>query len=119
MSLRWSEEDLQQYLRRGQPAPISEKAFMTAVLRLAKQYGWMSYFTWSSKRSPEGFPDLVLAHPSPERDTPIIVAELKTDTGQCTPAQVAWLAALAGASGVVSEIWRPADLDAIVQRLRP
>jgi hypothetical protein len=29
MSLRWSEEDLARHLRQGQPAPISEKAFIT------------------------------------------------------------------------------------------
>ena len=118
MSLHWTQEEYAAWLRKGQPTPVSERAFQAAVVRLAKQYGWLHYFTWSSKRSPEGFPDLVLAHPDPRRDTPLIVAELKREDGQCTPAQAAWLAALAGCSGVVAEVWRPSMLEAIVAQLR-
>ena len=117
--MRWSERDVEAYLRRDAgPAPVSEKAFMAAVIRLARQHQWLVYHTWSSKRSPEGFPDLVLAHPDHRRDTPLIVAELKREDGQCTPAQVAWLSALAGCTGVVAEVWRPAQLQDIVERLR-
>jgi hypothetical protein len=119
VSIRWSEDEFALYMQhmgihRVQVQPVSEKAFQAAVIRLAKQHGWMAYHTWSSKRSPEGFPDLVLA----KAGYPLYMVELKTDTGQVTPAQQAWLDALGGCTGVVAEVWRPADLDAIVTRLR-
>lgn len=114
MTLRWSEQDLEHYLRRGQPAPISEKAFMSAVVRLARQQEYLVYHTWSSKRSPEGFPDLICARAG----SPLLAIETKTDTGQVTPAQAAWLEALGGCTGVVAEVWKPAQLQEIVERLR-
>ena len=40
MSLHWSEQDLDQYLRRGQPAPMTEAVWQRTVIRLAQQYGW-------------------------------------------------------------------------------
>ena len=114
MSLHWTEEQLASYLRRGQPAPVSEAAFMQAVIRLARQHGWMAYHTWSSKRSPEGFPDLVLA----KAGQPLYVCECKRDDGHLTLAQAAWLEALQGATGVVSEVWRPQDMDRVIAQLR-
>lgn len=114
MTVRWSAQDLQEYLRRGKPAPVSEAAFMSAVVRLARQQHYLVYHTWSSKRSPEGFPDLICARAG----SPLLAIEVKTDTGHVTPAQAAWLEALAGCTGVVSEVWRPSALDEIVQRLR-
>jgi hypothetical protein len=95
---------------------LSEAAFMAAVARLARQHGYMAYHTWSSKKSPEGFPDLILCHKDPGHVCYAI--ECKRDGGHVTPAQAAWLEALGQCTGVVSEVWRPADLDAIVQRLR-
>ena len=83
-------------IRRAQVPPVSEEALMAAVIRLAKQHGWMAYHTWSSKRSPEGFPDLVLA----KAGQPLYMVELKTDTGQVTPAQAAWLEALGAVRGL-------------------
>ena len=114
MSVRWTEQDLDAYLRRGQPAPLSEKAFMAAVVRLARQQQYMVYHTWSSKRSPEGFPDLICARTG----TPLLAIECKTDMGQVTSPQHAWLAILAGCTGVVAEVWRPADMAHIVEVLR-
>lgn len=112
--MRWSEQDLQHYLRRGQPAPISEEVFQAAVIRLAKQYGWLVYFTKDSRRSPSGYPDLTLA----KVGQPLYTVELKTDTGIVSKAQAAWLEALGGCTGVVPEVWRPARLQEIVERLR-
>jgi hypothetical protein len=114
VSLRLTEAEYAAYLRRGQPAPVSEAAFQAAVVRLAKQYGWLAYFTWSSKRSPEGYPDLTLA----KAGQPLYLCELKREDGQVTPAQAAWLEALGQCTGVVAEIWRPAQLEEIVARLR-
>jgi hypothetical protein len=93
---------------------LSEKAFMAAVVRLAREHGYMVYHTWNSKKSPEGFPDLVCARAG----SPLLAIETKTDAGQVTPAQAAWLEALAGCTGVVSEVWRPSMLSEVVERLR-
>ena len=116
MTLRWTEQDLERHLRRGQPAPISEAAWQSAVMRLAKQYGWMAYHTFDSRKSPSGYPDCTLVHPG--RARPLICAELKTDTGIVSQAQQAWLEALGGCTGVVADIWRPADMARVIEVLR-
>lgn len=120
MSVRWSEADYTAYrrlLRREAPAPLSEKAWQDGVMRLLAAHGYAyRYHTWDSRRSPSGFPDIVAVHREPGHVCYAI--ECKTDTGQVTPAQAAWLTALAGCSGVVAEVWRPAQLQEIAARLR-
>ena len=117
MTLRWSEQDLQEYLHRGTHLTLTEKAWQGAVLRLLKQHSYrFVYHTFDSRRSPSGFPDLIAVHQDPGHD--LLALELKTDVGQVTPAQQAWLTALAGCTGVVAEVWRPRDLESIVERLR-
>ena len=112
---RWSEEQYRAYVTRH-ATPLSEAAFMQAIVRLARMHGWLAYHTHNSKRSPEGFPDLVLAHPGGGR--PIIMSELKTNTGQLTKPQEVWLAALAASDGMVTALWRPSDLQQIVEFLK-
>jgi hypothetical protein len=117
MSLRFTEQEYAAYLRRGEPAPVSEAAWQASVLRLLRQHGYdYVYHTFDSRRSPSGFPDVIACHREPGHVCYAI--ECKTDTGQVTPAQAAWLEALAGCTGVVADIWRPSALDAIVTLLR-
>lgn len=120
MTLRWSEADLEAYrrfMRREQPAPVSEKAWQDGVMRLLAAHGYVyRYHTWDSRRSPSGFPDIVAVHREPGR--PLLCVELKTDTGQVTPAQAAWLQALGQCTGVVAACWRPAQMQEIVETLR-
>ena len=85
--------------------PLSETAFQTAIVRVAKQHGWLWYHTHDSRRSPSGFVDGVLA----KAGYPLYLVELKTDRGQMTPAQEAWMAAIAGSTGVMPGVWRPQD----------
>jgi len=101
------------------PAPpaMTERAFQSAVVRVAREAGWdFRYHTHNSRRSPSGFPDLILCHRDPGQVC--YAVECKTDTGACTKAQEAWLAALAGSTGVVSAVWRPQDWESIVAQLR-
>ena len=123
MSLRWTEEEYTRYtgqvLPRPEtpPAPVSEKVFQDAVQRVAREAGWVfQYHTYRSTKSPSGFPDMILCHREPGHVC--YAVELKTDTGQVTPAQTAWLTALGGCTGVVAEVWRPAMLQEVVERLR-
>ena len=125
MSVRWSEDEFALYMQhrgihRAQTQPVSEKAFVQAVITMARKRGFLAYHTYRSTKSAEGFPDLILA-PGPtiiEAGHPLYAIECKTDVGQVTPAQQAWLTALQGCTGVVAEVWRPQDLEDIIERLR-
>jgi hypothetical protein len=46
------------------------------------------------------------------------MVELKTAAGRLTPAQRQWLDALSQVTTVHSAVWRPGDLDTIVDLLR-
>jgi hypothetical protein len=41
------------------PILMSERVFMEAVLEQARWRGWLCYHTHDSRRSPEGFPDVI------------------------------------------------------------
>ena len=121
--MRLTEEEYAQLMLRmkGRPlqapsSPIeaSEAAFQAAVIRLAKEAGYLVYFTKDSRRSPSGFPDLALA----KAGAPLILTELKTETGQVTPAQAAWIEALGQASSIEAHVWRPSEWSTIETRLR-
>jgi hypothetical protein len=88
---------------------------MHAVCELAALGGWRVYHGWISVRSSPGWPDLVLTKPG----QPVIYAEIKLDGKRPTPAQAAWLEALAQASGTEVYCWRPSDWPAIAARLLP
>ena len=97
---------------------MDEKAFQSAVVRLARQFGWRVYFTWSSMHSPAGYPDLTMCRPASNgQPGRLIFAELKTDRGKLTPAQEEWLADLR-AVGAEAHCWRPSDVDTIAEVLR-
>ena len=61
------------------------------------------YHTFNSRRSPSGFPDLVIV------GNRVIYRELKTAKGKVTDAQAEWLHALVLAEQDAC-VWRPADL---------
>lgn len=96
-------------LRHGGTA---EESFQSDVWRLARLNGWRVYHTRDSRRSPAGFPDLVLV-----RDGRLIFAELKSERGRVEPEQRAWLGDLMLVPGAEVRIWRPSDLEEIVQTL--
>ena len=88
---------------------MSEDEFKSRVIDTAKHHGWRVHHTRPARttqgwRTPveghAGLPDLVLA-----RDGLVILAELKSDTGDVSDDQGLWLEA-AGPSG---RLWRPAD----------
>lgn len=115
--VRWSEAEWQRFLRYGPGVPLTEKSWQQAVTRLLRQHGYsLIYHTYSSKRSPSGFPDLVAAHE--ELGRPLLALELKTDTGQVTLAQAKWLVALETSVGILARVYRPRDVEELVKMLR-
>ena len=85
------------------------------IRTLCKLYGWLMYFTWNSRNSPSGFPDLVLVNPQQKR---VVFAELKGKGKMPTPAQQDWLDCLK-ACGQEVEVWRPDDINRITWLLQP
>ena len=85
-------------------AEVKEKDFQADVRRYAELHGWKVAFTWSSKHSPSGWPDLFMA-----RDGEVVTAELKTEAGKTTWAQRDWLRILAGTGKCRMFLWRPSS----------
>lgn len=83
----------------------SEADFHRALIELAHLNHWKTYHTYDSRKSTEGFPDLLLVS---ERFKWTIFVELKKETGQATPAQLEWLRVLR-AAGNDARLWRPSD----------
>jgi hypothetical protein len=91
----------------------TEKAFMQAVLDLAKVYGWRVYHPYLSIRSAPGFVDIVAVRPPR-----LLMIELKSARGQLTSFQQAWLDDLRACDGVEVFIWRPDDWEDLVRVLK-
>jgi YD repeat-containing protein len=85
-------------------ADLTERAFQAQVIELAGLLGFKHYFTYRSKRSPAGWPDLALC-----RDR-LILVELKKQAGVVSEKQKAWLGWLLEAH-VETYVCRPSDLD--------
>ncbi len=64
----------------------------------------MMAFVYDSRRSPKGWPDMVLSGKKG-----LLFRELKTEKGRLTPEQKDWLLALER-HGCNTGIWRPSDL---------
>lgn len=107
---------------RRQPAIVlpeqPEDDFQDSVISLLKMAGWppeLIYHTFDSRRSRAGFPDIVAVKPSDGR---LLIAELKRDSANPTPAQQRWLDALDTVRHFDVHLWRPRDTDKIVRTIR-
>jgi YD repeat-containing protein len=85
-------------------AELTEAQFQAQVIDLAGLLGYKHYFTYRSKRSPAGWPDLALC-----RDR-LVLVELKRERGVVSEKQKAWIGWLLEAQ-VETYVVRPADLD--------
>ena len=83
----------------------SEQEFQDQVIAAAQTLGWRHFHTYDSRRSPSGWPDLVLVN---VRQGRLLFRELKTERGRVSPAQEVWLAHLV-AVGQDAAVWRPRD----------
>lgn len=84
---------------------MREKDLQECVRKVCLYLQIPYYHTYSSRRSPEGFVDVVAITP----DNTLLLYELKTAIGTLTPAQRDWQTALARVQRVESGVWRPAD----------
>ena len=100
------------------PTAWTEADLLRNVRKTADAFGWLCYHSWSSLHSPGGFPDLTLV-----RDGRVIFAELKRDGKNPAPVQQEWLDALAEVERqtegkVKARLWRPANMQEIMEELR-
>ena len=100
------------------PFRLSESAFQTKILHVAKLAGWMVHHSrpaqlpsgrWVTPIAGDaGLPDLILVHPR----RGFIMAEIKTELGRLTAGQKKWLSSLHDA-GIEVYVWRPSMFDDI------
>ncbi len=93
-------------------ATMTEAEMQDGIVAHARLHGWTDYHTYDSRRSPQGFPDLVLVRP-PE----VLFWELKTTKGRVRPQQRTWLDLLGSCQSVEAALIRPADYDRALSRL--
>ena len=91
---------------------MRESEFGLEIRKWALPLGWHYYHTYNSRCSDIGFPDTVLV-----KDDLAIFAELKQKFRKPTPEQIAWLEALAKVKRTECYIWRPDDMEEIINRL--
>jgi hypothetical protein len=89
---------------------MTEKAFQSDVMQVAKMLGWLCYHTYDSRRSASGFPDLVLVR---ER---VLFRELKVGKNKLSQSQELWRDSIMDTGGDWAE-WRETDMDDIVADL--
>lgn len=93
---------------------VSEASFQHIVQSYATLMSWLCYHTYDSRRSDEGFPDLVAV-----RGTRMVIAELKVKRGKLSLAQEVWQEALLGVAGAAPFniqyfVWKPAQWEQII-----
>lgn len=119
------------------PSALTEAEWQRQVYELLDLYGWdYKYHVQRARMSPWGWPDIVAIR---RRDRRLLFAELKTASGQPTPDQVGLLELLldvagggymahkgggygagfeAGQARVDVELWRPGDVDRVMEVLK-
>ena len=91
---------------------VPESEFQRSVVEAAEALGWkMIFHDNDSRRNTAGLPDLILAR---ER---VVFAELKSETGRVSSEQMMCVSLLRRAGAEVY-IWRPSDMDAVMELLK-
>jgi Holliday junction resolvase len=98
---------------------VREADMQQTLMDAARLGGWLAYHAFDSRRSPEGYPDIVAI-----RGGEMVAWELKTVQGRTTAAQEAWLAgfrAFGEAHGLGRwldvRVVRPSDMAECIERL--
>ena len=94
---------------------MSEAELQACVKARAKEFGWKYYHTRDSRGSDPGYLDVHIVK-APRN----IHAELKRQDakrGKVTEAQQEWIDELRGCPGIGVYVWRPSDMDEILEIL--
>jgi hypothetical protein len=98
---------------------ISERDWQGHVCKIAASFGWKFYHPPDNRpvngriqKVVSGFPDLCLI-----KGSTMIFAELKRELGVVSPEQHEWAEAIRNC-GIHVYIWRPSDLNQVVEILR-
>ena len=100
---------------------VTEKQWQAQVIQLARMFGWFVFWTWNSRHSPAGEPDLRLLRVDIKPAKHVgryVLAELKTDTGKLSEAQQDVANKLWCCDGIEFYIWRPKDIEEVIRVLR-
>lgn len=111
--------DQQRYQRAA-----TEDELLLAITEALSLFGWRWTHTRRSDKAitmgHQGVPDIIAA-----RRQRVLFIELKSETGQLTTEQMAWVLAIAGQDPATREsghpgvyVWRPSDLDRALAILR-
>lgn len=92
---------------------VSEAELQDFVRQAAETFKWTYHHETDSRRSTAGLPDCILVRPPR-----VIFAELKTELGRTSKGQDHWLGQLEQCPGVEVYLWRPSDMDHIIDTLR-
>lgn len=95
---------------------------MERLRKLAVDMGYLYWHQYSAKKSTPGMVDCIMVRPverlAPGEPSTLHMLELKTETGQLTPAQRRWMEALQRVTRVDARVLRPGEWLEIVERLR-
>jgi hypothetical protein len=97
---------------------LSEVRWQEQVIKAARLLGWTWFHVHDSRRSPAGFPDLILVRIEPDGTGRCVVAELKRERGKLTREQQAWIDLLGLVPGITAQVWRPSDWPQVERVLR-
>ena len=98
---------------RATPRPrITERQFQDTVLEAAQYLGWWPFHVFDSRRSNEGWPDLVLLKPPRA-----LFLELKSELGKVSAAQCHVIEMLEDC-GFTCGVFRPSQLDELLAILQ-
>ncbi len=97
--------------------PLPEETFQRQIIELAELKGWLVYHTYDSRRSREGFPDLVMV-----RGETVLFFEVKGvgkggRRGMLSNAQRGWLQRLRKAVRVFARAVWPDDWSTVEEML--
>jgi hypothetical protein len=96
------------------PSDAPEGQLQGEIQKLCTQLGLLFFHVHDARKSAPGWPDCAIIHPE---GGPLYLWELKNATAEPEPNQERWLRALERATRVDVQVYRPADLPLIAERL--
>lgn len=93
-------------------AAMHEDELQAHLVKVARREGWLVYFTWNSRHSPAGWPDLICL-----RGSTMLALELKREGAAPTEKQEECLAALGLIDTVLVDVARPSNVKKIEELL--